>query len=541
MLALLFTHAAHAACALEQKKLDGAVEIVVQALAEPVACRTIAVTSDAPLSVEATVWSPEGRRSRLKRDHLRRLPGGGWEIGAPELLPGGFVHVALDVVGEKLDVRLAPAPEHTVVATRADEVRTITLTGREPGWGFADPKLARTDVVVTYVFPPDAPTQFLPLPEGARDVDSGGLARVPDGVVVPAGTATARVAWSVDGAEAQDARTLLPGTLTLLGPQLGFVTSGVPVTMLPSGVRFEAPEGGEARWRVASAGENAVIPDVATFVAGLDWRFARASLPEPAVPMELRGKQDRAALFADLLAAVARLHTGALPGKDPLDPRQLNKAWQSGWVTPVERALVLQRLLGQERFRAAWVLTGENADPATLTGFDRVLLNVAVEGDSIWLDPACAVCAVGEVGTRWLGKPAIGLDLGPVADVARETAKAAAAPWAILPAGASVPRQPGRLARSLALVGDRFRAKYVANGAAALWLRERLADVEPAARGLRLAEALGMPDGTVVEASGLREAGGVVVVVLEGPRPPEDPFPAPDATPWAGGWGDALE
>lgn len=540
MLALLFAPAAHAACALERRTTEEGVEIAVQALQEPVGCRTVTLSSDRPLTVEAWVVSPEGRRTRLRDDHLRRLPGGGWEVGAPELVPGATLLMEAEVPGEALDIRLAPAPAPELRATRVDEVHTLTLDAKHPGWGFADPKLASTRVTAAWTFPPDAPAQILPLPPGARDVDAGGLALVPDGVAVPAGTAAATVAYTLPGAAPQGRRTLLPGSLTLLGPAVTFATSGLPATSVEGGVRFDAAEGGEARWRVVRAGADGVIPDVATFVSGLDWRFARASLPEPAVPVELRGKRDRRELFADLLAVVAALRPGALPGKEPLQPRQLNKAWRSEWATPVERALVLQRFLGQERYRAAWVATGAEADPVTLTGFDHVLLNVALEGASVWIDPSCAVCAPGEIGTAFLGKPAIGLDLGPVGAEAAETAKAAAAPWSVLPADATVPRQSGRLERSLTLAGDRFRARFSATGAAALWLRERLVGTEPAVRAFRVASALGMPDAALVEATGFEEAGAPVTVVLEGPRSPEDPFPSPDATPWAGGWGDAL-
>ncbi len=545
LLLSLFAPPAHAACAVDQVKSDEGVEIAVRALQEPVGCRTVTLTSDRPLEVEAYVWSPEERRTRLKADHLRALPGGGWEIGAPELVPGGWIHLRVAVPGDALDLRLAPAPEPDLRVLRADETHTLTLDPRHPGWGFADRARARTRVQLALGLPADAPDQVLPLPSGVIELDTGGLPTVPHGVKLPAGTTEARVTYTVKGAAPQGARTLAPGSLTLVGPDVTWRTSvgpGVRVGEVEGGVRFEAPEGGAARWRVERAGDAAVIPDVGTFVAGLDWRFARVSLPEPAVPMELRGKRDRAELFADLLAAVRGLRDGALPGADPLHPRQLNKAWRSGWVTPVERALVLHRFLGQERYRAGWVLTGEDADPATLTGFDHLLVTAYVEGELRWIDPTCAVCAPGEIGTRWLGRPAIGVDVTSGNEDAgqKETARTASAPMSPLPEGATVPRAEGRLERSLTLQGERFRARFVARGAAALWLRERIVGVEPAARGMRLGEALGMPDAALVEAAGFGEAGAPITVELDGPRPPLDPFPGPDATPWAGGWGDVL-
>lgn len=553
MLALLLAPPAHASCAIERAETPDGMRIRVRALEEPVDCRTVTLLSDAPLGVKGWVWTPDERRHRLRDDHLRLLPGGGWEIGAPELVPGGSVDLDVTVPGSTLDIRLAPAPAPALVVTEDHETHALVLDARHPGWGFADPKKATTRVTRTLRFPPGAPAQIVPLPADAAEVDTGGLARVPNGVAVPAGTAEARIAYVVPGAAAQGVRAVGPGSFTLLGPDIEWIlaTDDAAATLVDGGVRFDAPRGGTVRWRVRSARDVAVIPDVNTFVAGLDWRFARVSLPEPALPTWLRAEIcgvpsalcleddiDRSAWFDTIVEAVRGLRDGALPGAEPLQPRQLNRAWKSGWVTPVERGLVLQRFLGQERFLAAWVLTGEDADPATLTGFDHLLVTAQVEGETRWADPGCAVCAPGEIGTKWLGRPAIGADLATGATNALDRAKMHTG-FAPLPAGATVPRAPGRLDRTLSLVGDRFHARFDATGAAALWLRERLVGVEPAARAGRLADALGMPDAALVEATGLGEAGAPVVIVLDGPRAPEDPFPAPDATPWTGGWGDA--
>jgi hypothetical protein len=181
----------------------------------------------------------------------------------------------------------------------------------------------------------------------------------------------------------------------------------------------------------------------------------------------------------------------------------------------IERGLILHRFLGQEHFRdAGWVLTGEDADPASLTGFDTLLVTATVDGQVVWVDPGCTVCARGEIGTRWLGKPALGV-------------------------ATMVPTAPGRLERALSLRDDHFHASFAATGAAALWLRERIADVEDAARPKRLATALGMPDAELVAATGFDTAGGPITLELDGRRPPHDPFPT-ERTPWAGGWGDGL-
>ena len=297
--------------------------------------------------------------------------------------------------------------------------------------------------------------------------------------------------------------------------------------------RFDAPAGGVAGWRVLGVGKDAVIPDAETFVAGLAWRFAQASLPEPAVPMELRGDRDREHLLAGILSVVQGLRRGALPGADPLHPRPLNAAWRSEWATAVEQGLILHRMLGQERFRPGWVLTGDNPDLATLTGFDTALVTVRMDGEVRWIDPGCTVCAVGELPTRWAGHPAVGIDVTSAGDDPRPNA-------GLAPYTTEVPVAAGRLTRSMALVGDRFHVRFHAVGAAALWLREALVGVDPALRPQRLADVLGMPDATLVSATGLPDAGAPVTLELEGGRAPGDPACGEDP-PWSGGWGDVLE
>ncbi|MFZ5481309.1 MAG: hypothetical protein ACOZNI_31405 [Myxococcota bacterium] len=507
---------AYARCAVQQTPTEAGVRVVVTAEAEPIRCRTVTVRADAPVEVEGRLVAADGFVTRLRGPYLRALPGGGWEIGAPELAVGGRVELAVTTAGEALTVTVAPAPPVRAEARRAEETRTYLLDAKHPEWGFADRARGRTRVDARYVLAPGA---LVPLPEGATVRAAEGLAPVEGALKATASEASAT--WEAPGAAPQGVETIPPGSLTLTSPGVAWVATagpGVAVEEVEGGVRFVAPEGGEVRWRVASVGGRPVIPDVATFVAGLDARFAAASLPEPAVPFDLKilfrnlGADDRQRAEI-LLGEVRALVDAALPGAEPLRPRQLNKAWRSGWATSVERGLVLHRMLGQERIAARWVLTGDAPDPRTLTGYDHLLLRALVDGEPVWIDPACRSCAFGEVSTRWLGKPAVG--------------------------GADeVPGAPGRLERALALAGDQFVATFRATGAAALWLREIAGEVEPAQRGARLADALGLPGGTLVEADGFEERGAPVRVKVTSSASPRDPF-AGD-TPWSGGWGDAL-
>lgn len=537
MLALALLPSASATCAVDQTTKANVATVSIRALEAPVGCRVVTLSSTAPMDVQAWVWTPEDRKMKLPADHLRLLPGGGWEIAAPELDVGGRVLLLATLQAKELEVRLAPAPAPSPIVTRVDETRTFNLDVKHPGWGFADPTRASTTVVSTWTFPAGAPAQILPLPAGAYDIDAGGLAVVPNGVSVPMGTPAATLKYTVPGAAPRGDEPRPAGALTLVGDVRFVAPLGAPVE---GGVRFDTPEGGRARWRVVSAANVAVIPDVETFVAGVDWHFAQASLPEPAVPVRLKGLTDRAAMYTQLLAEVRALRDGHLPSADPLRPRQLNGAWRSGWATPVERALILHRFLTQEKMTTTWLATGQDADVATFTGFDTLLLTTKVGERTVWTDPGCGVCAEGEIRTRWATLPAVGVQMVPTKDrPAVPVFDGSPKGFAFTPVALNLPRAEGRLGRSLALVGEHFEATFTARGAAALWLRESIFEVAPPLRGARIAEVLGFAEGELLETAGFEVAGAPITVrVRGGARPPADPFPTHDGTPWAGGWGD---
>ena len=109
MLLALFA-SAHATCAIDQVAEGDQVHVRVKAVEEPLTCRTITLSADGPITVAGVLWSPEERTKKLGADHLRPLPGGGWEIGVPELLVGGSLGLDLTVAGANLEVRFGPAP-----------------------------------------------------------------------------------------------------------------------------------------------------------------------------------------------------------------------------------------------------------------------------------------------------------------------------------------------------------------------------------------------------------------------------------------------
>jgi hypothetical protein len=320
--------------------------------------------------------------------------------------------------------------------------------------------------------------------------------------------------FEAPGAQAQGWLHLPPGSFTLAIPGArisGVGGPGVTVTSDLQSLRFDAPAGGDARWRVSSVAGEAVIPDLATYVSGLDWRFRLASFPEPSPPQGFRVGTDRKAAIQALYEAVRKPHEGRLPGVDALHPRPLNLAWKSGWLTGVERALILDRLLGQQNYVTAWVLTGEAAEPLTLTGYESMLLAVHLDDEDLLLDPSCTACAFGEVSTTLAGRPAVG-------------------------ATESVPLQKGRLERTISLAGDTFSVHVRASGAAALWLREVVSGMSALAADEHLAKAVGAEGGVVTSRSGFDTPGESVELRIDTKGRVKPPFEA--EPPWDGGWAD---
>lgn len=461
-----------AACQLMQTATETGTIVVIQAMSEPLSCRRVTISApDAPPAVKVRL---DGRR--VRRDHVR-VEGNRIEIGLPELRVGGEARIDVAVAGDKLEVVLgeppppaAPAETHVTLA--------VALNPKHPGWGFADPAFA-TSTRTTATVGPD------------------GLTRT-----------------EVGGAPAQGVERLAPGSFTLDIPGARFAawaSPGVTLSYSLTGARWDAPQGGEARWRVSSAVGEAVIPDGETFRAGLDWRFVQVSFPEPAIPTSLVNVREPQAITEALYAAARALTPGWLPGSEPLRPRPLNRAWRSGWASSVERGLILQRLLEQARVQASWLLTGEEAEVVTLTGYDTMLVAARLPDRDVLLDPGCPVCAFDEVSTRVAGKPAVG-----------------AAPL--------VPLSEGHLGRVLTLSGSEYRAEVTATGAAALFLREAAYGLGEARRAEVIADSVGMPGGRIEQLVGLDEPGASMTLTVTSKRPPVAPFETDP--PWLGGWTD---
>ncbi len=511
----LLIGAAWALCSVSQTPRDDGVDVKIEARAEPIGCRDVTLSASTPVTVIGRVRDATGRTRRIRADHIVPIAGGGKIVSVPELGVSERMELEVHVVGTDLTVAIGAVPPGLPRGTVVDEIRTFQLDEGHPAWGFADPRRGSTHIERHVRVNADVGEQLLPLPPGATIIDPGGLRVGVDALYAPAGTDTV-VRLRVPGAAPFGREWIAPGSLTLLCPACAEIATSASPGVTIDGTRFDAPAGGEVRWRVGRTvdGEE-VVPDQATFQAGLDYRFAGLSLPEPAVPVRLKGMRDKAALLDALYDEVWSLTDARMAQADPLTPRQLNRAWRSGWATGVERGLILQRMLVQEKIRAQVVLTGADPDPVTWTGLEVALVHAQLDGADLWLDPSCAVCDPGQISTRWMGQWALG-------------------------EAAPIPRAPGLLTRATRVVGDRVEVRFYAEGAAARWLRESVADVDDAHRDARLAALLGMRGATATAVTGLDAGHGPVELTLSGTTVPHDPFDGRE-TPWAGGIVDTLD
>lgn len=472
-LLLLLAEQSFAACQLTQTPTVEGTKLQLLAVSEPLSCRRITLRTHGPTpSVDVRI----GKR-KVPKDHVA-VGGGEVSIGLPELKAGDEATINVAVPGTDLEVYLGEPPHSEAPPRETHVVWTVSLDAKHPGWGFADPKLASTRYEVATLGP-----------DGHRD--------------------EARA-----GAAAQGVLHLDPGSFSLHIPGahvVGWAGPGVTLSRVVDGVRFDAPAGGEARWRVSSVVGGIVIPDGKTYVEGLDWRFTQQSLPEPAVPSRYATLDEPEEVTRALFDEVHTMVEGWLPTRDALHPRQLNRAWRSGWGTSVERALILDRMLKQKGVLSAWMLSGAAPEPFTLTGYDHMLVAVNLGEREVLLDPACAVCGFDEVSTSIAGKPALG-------------------------AASLVPLSPGRLERTLTLSGAEFVTKAHATGAAALWLRERVYGLSAGRRAVVLADSLGCEGASVEGLTGLDEIGAPIDVELRSKRAPKPVFEGDP--PWDGGWGD---
>ncbi len=437
--------------------------------------------------------------------------------GAPGSLRTGAVQqdgddfwVGPGVEGDSVQVgnpepSVPPAPPAAV----ADLQRALTLEIPEgdpqevlfPGGGSA----ARTDLHLRLV--PD-PQQLTTWWETYRVGTEPGEVRVE-----PAGAAT--VKWLPDLVRVDVHPGEAPARVALRYRSPDAPTHGErPVG---ESLDVSAPEGevawdGPTTWVLTSARGEPVLPDRQALSDALGWRFFVASMPEPAAPFTLRGRERNRELAADL---VATLHERAvvahtLPG-DPLFPRRLSKALRSRLVTPIEGALIVAlwgRQLGFDTnavlIRPADRPPGGALSPA---GYDDALVRVVVDDQALWLDPGCPSCAPFELRSELAGAEALAPERSPLAT-----------------GSSSIVETPSEIT-------------WVLTGAGALELRRWLERLPPAERSPALAQRIGGPGASLLSAEGIATAGADIAVrVAPGEGPILDPTAVDAAAfvPWEG-------
>ncbi|HND29717.1 MAG TPA: hypothetical protein PLA94_06945 [Myxococcota bacterium] len=486
---------AAAACLLNEAREPERRVLTLEVRGAPEPCRFLDLASTEPMALRA--WITTGDRHRLPNEQLRAQPGGGWQVWAPELMDGDILEVEVSfpqgVSSREPELRVGiglPLPPPPTAISEHHSVLTMVPDPQHPGWGFADPTRGYTQVEERWVLLPGTAPELLPLPLDAKVLELQGATAL-RGALLSQGDEV-RVLYTLGGQQAQADFFLGPGSLVLKGPVSWKISTPATVKQGDSGIEITTETGARVAWRVERAGEAAVIPDLSTFLAGLTERFRLVSLPEPAEPMWLRPEDDTQFLWETLYGMVRDIPE--LPSVDPLRPGNLNRAWKRRAASKVQKGLILQRLLSQERIGSLWGLTGADVNMDTFTGFDSTILQTNLG----WLDPTCGACAPGELSSVLMGQPLL------TADGALET----------------VPRLPGRMQVEITLEGDTFDVDFRAEAQAALWLREPLVGADPAAVPGRLLRRLDMEGATILLMEGVEKRGQPIHLKLRSPRVP---------------------
>ncbi|MEN9787784.1 MAG: hypothetical protein RLZZ299_3048 [Pseudomonadota bacterium] len=512
---LVLVALAHARCSLTRDTAGAGVSFTVTALEEPVRCRDLSLASDVDFAVRAVHRDRNGRIRRLPARQLRATADG-WRIAVPALRPGEALRLDVPALPDesRLDVILGPPPPRPA-ARHLQWTEQHRLHPSRPASSYAREGAGGTDVRIDAQVgdTPGGPWR-IDLPPSARLGSVTGARVRRGGLEAEADAERVSAHWTLPSVSSHGVRPLGPGSLELLAPGAHWVvgTSGeARVAGTPGGIRAETERGGTLRWRVDRIGDVAVAPRSA----------ARADLS--AFIRAARGRARHLGTTPEaVLRALARWHMAAIPWAAPLQPRPPRSVLRGTWHTPVEHALLLAAALdardgaagtgtADRQGSARWYVTGTDADAATLTGFDRVLLHVDHAGEPRWFDAACAACAPGEVATELRGRP-------------------------LLDTRDRVPVGSGVLRRALRLKGDRWDVRFRAHGAAALWLREVALATDAELRSARLAQVLGVQDATIDQTTGLASPGADVEVEAHGARSPRPPAIPGEA--WDGGWRD---
>ena len=343
-------------------------------------------------------------------------------------------------------------------------------------------------------------------PRGVVERDCGAGSPTVWGCAFPADAAAGeRVwGWTEPALRVVDEVALLPGgTLTVETQGGRWVAHAIGASgNLTDG--FQAPAGAPAtvQLRLVEAGGAAVLPDRDAVVSQVAYSAIQASLPEPGLPLDFKNRPATDETLDDIMALLQRrVRTRALPMRGDLSPRRLVALKPTGWGTPWEQSLLLTRYLRQLKLDALPVpvrpTSMGDGDGVTPTGFVAAAVRLERDGVVTWSDPACPVCARGELPpTTWGGQAlAAGIDRLPPPPVAH-----------------------------LALTQTEAGVTVALDPAAALALRLALLDAAPADRPARVAALFGGL--SLASQVGLGTPGAPATLELASPDGALPPLPA---------------
>jgi hypothetical protein len=255
-------------------------------------------------------------------------------------------------------------------------------------------------------------------------------------------------------------------------------------------------------WRVTSWNGSPIYDEPARTVAILHARYRSVSLPEPGLPMRVRGRLDGWSLAGELAPTLRQRAFVAYTATDPLWPRPLARARRSGIVSPLEAALTIRAYALQGRFEADWALVTPVLQapphPACPEGRPEALVRILLNGEERWVDPACTACGPFEVRPELLGAPALG-------------------PWVV-----QTPEPPrGRLLVQVAGLA----VDVTLEGPAALDLRRQVESLPQQVRAEAIAETFAGPGATLADISGFTQAGAPIQLRALAANPAAIPGP----------------
>lgn len=472
-------------------------------------CRRISIPAEEGARLaRARVRIRRPDRQLRPKDRLFRTAEG-WEVLLPEVRSGDLVRLDLDWA---TDPGAAPATSGPVVTREiADSIHLVV----DRTWVHS----TRVGTARTAPLPADAEkawcrigvTMFGPA-DSACDLRFDGENRMQWG-------------WQEAGRRrAGEWRPEGPGRLVLAGGAFAVsVTGEVRVERGETSVAVDVGPGGAVEWRDAAS-----IPDRAALLQEVALAAITASMPEPGLPLEFKGRKKDPTAVDDVLALVReQVVPGRLPTYHPLLPRPLAEARRSGWASPWEMALLLTRYLRQLGIDALPApvrpVEAGPGDPAMPSGWTEAAVLLRESGT--WIAPTCAMCAAGELPPAFDGAMVLaeGIDRLPAATPGSRTRTARVA------------------------MGDRLATVEVElRGADALALRTRLLALPPRDRLASIApgaEVLGHEGLSTPGASVHLRLGGVP---LDGTSLPADwPVPDPEGPatailPWRTSWEDRI-